>query len=360
MSARPIPESRLPSIDGWRAVSIGLVVASHVSFTRGCPPGVAGVVSGLFDGALGVRLFFAISGFLITWLLLGEARTTGGVSLSGFWLRRMARIFPVYFAFLLVVLLLQLAGRCSEAGSSWLGSLTFSRNFIGRGDSVTIHLWSLAVEEQFYLLWPLAFVTLGLHARRRLAVVILSVVIACCIAVQFFAPEAPDGTVARRLLSHWSFFRQADALAVGCLAAVLAFPRRPTVNGYLVAGCAALLACSFARVSPLWAPGSAVAAVLSTMQVAAFAVLLLDSVTTQRTCYRILNLPVIRGLGLVSYSLYIWHMLFVDHFAPGIPGLFNHWSTWWAFAILTAIASFALIERPMQGLRRRLAAVPRV
>src|ERR1035438_4213326 len=94
----PAPVSRkLPSLDGWRAVSIGLVLLAHSSLTRGFPARFHGVSEVFMLGGLGVRFFFVISGFLITWLLLQEHRRNGRIDLKFFYARRALRILPVCF-----------------------------------------------------------------------------------------------------------------------------------------------------------------------------------------------------------------------------------------------------------------------
>ena len=84
-----------------------------------------------------------------------EAGLTGSISLTRFYIRRALRILPIYVTYLLVLALLTAFGLYHDSPSSWLGALTFTRNMIGQGRSATVQLWSLAVEEQFYLLWPI-------------------------------------------------------------------------------------------------------------------------------------------------------------------------------------------------------------
>src|SRR5688572_18048903 len=91
--------ARVPSLDGWRGVSILLVLVSHFEFSTGFPIGQLGAGGMIAHGDLGVRVFFLLSGFIITHLLLREARETGRVSLKLFYLRRTLRIMPPYFAY---------------------------------------------------------------------------------------------------------------------------------------------------------------------------------------------------------------------------------------------------------------------
>src|SRR5947207_1759718 len=165
--------TRLPSLDGWRAVAIAMVVMSHFTAVRGFSPPAWWTQA--FQGNLGVRIFFVISGLLITYLLLLEAERRGRPSLRSFYTRRVLRIFPVYFLYLGVVVGLTLAGLYTDTATAWIGSLPFTRNFIGQTQSLTGHYWSLAVEEQFYLVWPITLVALRLWERPRTAIGLLMI-----------------------------------------------------------------------------------------------------------------------------------------------------------------------------------------
>src|SRR5436309_1765102 len=147
--------THLPALDGLRAVAVFTVIVYHF--------GIAAV-----PGDLGVSAFFVLSGFLITWLLLHEHAANGTVSLRRFYTRRVLRIFPAYYAFLAVSFAID-----SVRGQPWGSSLGLSSVFYlvnyynaFNGHPVTsiAHAWSLGIEEQFYLLWPM----LLLLYRRRL------------------------------------------------------------------------------------------------------------------------------------------------------------------------------------------------
>jgi len=199
------PSSRLPSLDGWRAVSIIMVLGYHAAMAS--PDSESPVFSMFFDGNLGVRFFFVISGFLITWLLLKESKQTGKVSLNNFYVRRFLRIFPVYFVYVLVLFGLQLFAKFKETPAGWLGMLTFTRNFTdgltANGSMGSAHLWSLSVEEQFYLLWPGLYV-LVCHRSFRLKAALLAIPI-------ITAPIFRIGTYIF-LMDHTRVLQGADAL----------------------------------------------------------------------------------------------------------------------------------------------------
>ena len=152
----------LPGLDGLRAISVLAVLAFHHYFIGGHEQGFAP------GGFLGVEVFFVVSGYLITSLLLAERRETGTVSLRKFWTRRARRLLPALFALLAVVILyalLFLPDSINTLKSNTLAALSYTSNWwliishqsyaaeAGR-PGLLKHLWSLAIEEQFYLIWP--------------------------------------------------------------------------------------------------------------------------------------------------------------------------------------------------------------
>lgn len=152
-------------LDGIRAVAVGLVLFSHSviydEFTWLEP-------IGLGAGYAGVALFFVLSGYLITALLLREEDRTGGISLKLFYLRRSLRLFPALWLYLLIVWMIWRVGLLPHhPWHSFVASLLYIRNLVGQGHE-TAHLWSLSIEEQFYLLWPLVFVAFPKRNRLRL------------------------------------------------------------------------------------------------------------------------------------------------------------------------------------------------
>src|SRR5579863_595725 len=157
----------LPTLDGWRAVAIAMVLFCHARL----PHGFLAPFS--MYGALGVDLFFAISGFIITYRLLDEHRLTGTISLRAFYTRRAFRILPAALAFLACISVLGLAWHVIPLDKSQIAaSLFFFRNYYSSPVAqswYTGHFWSLSVEEHFYLLWPGLLVWAGVRRIPWLA-----------------------------------------------------------------------------------------------------------------------------------------------------------------------------------------------
>jgi len=215
---------RLPSLDGWRAVSIIFVLGNHCTLSSGFPESLGPVFSWLFDGNLGVRFFFVISGFLITYLLVQEHMQTGRISLRKFYMRRALRILPVYSVFLLVMFLLQTFTTWHQPLISWIANLTFTSNFLPVS-LTTVHLWMLAVEEQFYLLWPVILVFLSAKWNERTMFFILGTPLIVApiwreISYRITYMEDSPAKI-RHFFPPGSFLNYFDSLAVGCITAIL-------------------------------------------------------------------------------------------------------------------------------------------
>ena len=151
--------SRIPSLDGLRAISIGMVLTAHLAASVTALEHRPLLLYTIGNGNRGVSVFFVISGFLITSLLLKERELTGKISLRDFYLRRAFRILPPFWVFLACIAVIWKL-RIIETSWTNLGvALIFLRDYIP-GDWWTGHSWSLSVEEQFYLLWPAILVFL--------------------------------------------------------------------------------------------------------------------------------------------------------------------------------------------------------
>ncbi len=200
-----LAKSHLPSLDGLRATAVFLVVFYHADIAWA-------------SGGLGVLAFFVLSGFLITWLLLKEEERSGTISLKSFYARRSLRIFPAFYAYWLLVtaalLLVQKRYVVAQAISSLFYVTNYYQALHGDPNTDFSHTWSLAVEEQFYLLWPVFFLLLK-NARNRLKFLIGAVVgISLYREILVFLVHRDQGYI------YEAFDTRADHLLIGCLLAV--------------------------------------------------------------------------------------------------------------------------------------------
>lgn len=366
--------ARLPSLDGWRALSIVLVLGAHTALTAGFPERLVRPFHHLFDGHMGVRFFFVVSGLLITWLMLSEERKTGRVNLPHFYARRALRILPVYLAFLLVAGMIQYFTTCDHDLTTWIANLTFTRDFFPGGNTLSNHFWSLAVEEQFYLLWPFLFVALAPALRTRIMpfVVVGAILVAFLNRCLWEFP--PSGAPLWKNLFHeWSFFNNVDSLAIGCMAAIwLAaderglrslLTSRPRLvvlvsmlmlaEPYIMHWLADRAWLSPAFKSLSWACWFGLG---RTFQSVGFVALAVQSIMLPSWgLYRCLNWRPVAALGVLSYSIYVWQNIFCAK--PVKFGLIDPWwmtyPLWLVPALAAAILSYHFLEKPFFNLRHR-------
>lgn len=202
-----VSTNRIPSLDGLRTMSIILVIVSHVCFLLH--------FSGAYNvGDLGVRVFFVISGFLITGLLVKECDKTGSINLLRFYFRRTLRIFPAYYFFLIIFVLLAVFGKADISARQFLPVFTYTSNYIFPGNWNLDHAWSLSVEEQFYLIYPGFLLLFG---RRRMEWLLAATLVVCPI-LRFV-----DHRLFIDIHPIWmtkGFHANLDTLAIGCLLAL--------------------------------------------------------------------------------------------------------------------------------------------
>jgi peptidoglycan/LPS O-acetylase OafA/YrhL len=350
-------KEKLPSLDGWRAVSISLVLAAHCVFSGGFSRKLVPALEITGAGGLGVRCFFVISGFLITWLLVSEYEKAGRISLYKFYVRRALRIFPVYFTYLGV---LAFFTHFRQSTPAWIGNVTYTTNFVGSGFS-TFHLWSLGVEEQFYLLWP-ALLVLSVASRKNLwRILLIPLLIAPVVRLLYckhWYPMQMDW-----LFQGYSFFSKFDSLAYGCIGSLLFFYQRERVESFyqrhsnLISWGAATLIVLPMALQQLHFPARLQAAMFDSMQATGFMALLLQSILyPDKGFFRALNWRWVRHIGVLSYSIYIWQQMFCGTKAS----VFSSESAWWIqfpmwipVTLLVAHISYYLLERPFFSLREK-------
>ncbi len=338
----------LPTLDGWRAFAIVAVIFSHAMLPQWIlertPHWFLTVKSG--GGEKGVQLFFAISGFLITSRLIEEWNCFGRISLKRFYIRRVFRILPPAMTYLVVIAILGLAGVITIQWPYWISSACFYRDYmILKGSVFEAHYWTLSVEEQFYLVWP-ALLVLFAVARSRYTASFLILIIWIWRWIAYH--HVWGMTMGRADWTRADFCF--DGLLLGCLYALcLESPKvKQWATKYISVGVVAIcILIILGTGGGTYTPGG------RTIQSVLMPFLIVATILNPQTWLgRLLELPALRWLGRLSYSLYIWQQLFtVRQFSP-----------WYSLQLLplfgVAILSFYCIEKPMIRLGYRLAPPP--
>jgi peptidoglycan/LPS O-acetylase OafA/YrhL len=341
----PLPSAprRFASLDGIRAVAIAIVIVNHAAMAGRFSPTVTSVLQNPLVGlqGLGVTTFFVVSGFLITSILVRELDRSGTIDLTRFLLRRSLRIFPAYFTYVAVVAALGWFGLPQASGRSFVHALTFTMNYAGPHGAWTLgHLWSMASQEQFYLLWPIVFIYAGRRGASRLALGTatltpwLYVVYVTVWPATFAARTTP-----------FAF----DTIAIGCLLALHRdrLARQPWFNTLVDAPISAPLVFALGLLGGMIGtrPG------LLTHPLLAVAVALLVERSVRRPwggLGRLLNSRPLAYLGAASFSLYLWQQIFLRPETAAVA----------PFDVLAAIAvglaSYHAIERPSGALWPKL------
>jgi len=340
-----------PDVEGLRAVAVLLVVLYHAD------------IPWLTGGFVGVDVFFVLSGFVITGLLLRERASTGTTKLLNFYGRRSRRILP---AATLVIILTVLAsyhwlgfltgGDTAEVGRT--ASLFYANfHFISTGTnylasqappSALQNFWSLSVEEQFYVLYPTLFIVTALAWSRVNLRLKLSILLAVSIVASFTwsVVQTPNNAVS----AYFSPFTRAWELALGGLVAVgsvqLAKLPRPAAVAMTWIGLGGILFAGFAYTSTTTYPGSAVA-----LPVIATALVVAGGTAAPRMGAEwILRIPPFRWLGKLSYSLYLWHwpiLIIAAQYAGHSLSVADN-LLWVLLALGLSIVSYFAVENPLR------------
>jgi peptidoglycan/LPS O-acetylase OafA/YrhL len=344
-----LDRGRIPCLDGLRAISIAIVFVEHICATGGYikAGGLWPAVGHM--GMLGVDVFFTISGFLITLLLVREFERTDTICLKGFYTRRFLRLMPAMGVFLLTIFILHLFGQSDATGRNWLHMLTYTVNFDPH-PRLGGHLWSLSIEEQFYFIWPLLLLSLGPRGGRTAAVVWLLAAPLLRFAVFRFHPHDMGR------FDTWTPFR-IDCIAAGCLLGLLAGDprfRRMTRVGGRAAGLLTLAAAVVMVGGYLAGFRISIYEVTIGHSVRAVCIAAIIWLTINNTGSAWANLLETKAfvlVGVLSYSLYLWQQPFL----AGDPDLdkFNL-PVRVLGAVAAAVASYYVVELPFLRLKDRV------
>jgi len=349
----------IPYLDGLRAYSILNVLLDHAivygSATR-VFPWLASRSALPFrlvfaNGGLGVRVFFVLSGFLITRLLLEEFDRSGTISIRGFYARRIARIFPAAYFYILTLVALAWLGLVQLGWRPLTFAATYAWNYGGLGrtpaGAVLAHFWTLSLEEQFYLVWPALLLLAGPNRARRIAIV-------CVVLFPFLRVGSYFAAPGSRSQIEMMFHTGADQILWGALGA---FAVR---NGALermrgmklrwaipwLCGVVVFVLIPFAE---LIVRGTFIATNTSLLALSVMLFILwLLSGEGGALRWGLASWPAIQ-LGLISYSVYIWQQLFLVW--PGTSMLRFPLNV--VVSVVAGLLSYRLLEVPMRRLIRR-------
>jgi peptidoglycan/LPS O-acetylase OafA/YrhL len=349
-----------PDVEGLRAVAVLLVVLCHAG------------VPWLRGGFVGVDVFFVISGYLITGLLLREHERRGRISIAGFYARRVRRILPA--AMLVIVVTLLIAHAWVNAFSydgQYLDEAKWAAMFVANlhygllqtnyfaASNLTaspfLHFWSLAVEEQFYVVWPTLVIIAGFLARRWLRPTVFVLAVGATVASYLYSVHLVDSNL---IWAYYSPLSRAWELGAGAIAATVArptalLPRRLGVvlawaglGAIAYAAVAFSASTSFPGIAALWPVLGALGVIVGG--------------STGLGAGWLLNLPPVRAIGRVSYGWYLLHyppmILWTGISPPGslqdVSGLPVHERLLIAFVTLCiAFVMYYVLERPIRRSR---------
>jgi peptidoglycan/LPS O-acetylase OafA/YrhL len=292
--------SRIPSLDGFRAIAIILVVIEH-TWRGALHP---------FDGKYGVFIFFVISGFLITTLLLKEKANTGTISLRQFYIRRFLRIFPVAYLYLFVLLILNITLSLHVPAASFLSAALYVQNtalFHAPPGYYVGHYWSLSVEEQFYLLFPFLLVR---RSATVYAVITATLIFVIPLITYLYAKLGHDSFVPGLVVAVLQLM---PAILVGSVISVLMFYDiiKLKLTGLMRSVMVVILLLAGGYLISNVATLGTIASLTLGYIFTAIAIVLCFTPGND-FMFRLLNSKVFTIIGIYSYSIYIWQEMFTE------------------------------------------------
>jgi len=341
----------IPGLDGLRAIAVAIVMVAHL--------GLAHVVPGGF----GVTAFFFISGFLITRLLLAEAKVKGRIDLKSFYLRRFVRLYPALLFMLFgTTLLFTLTGISTPSATELFSGIFYTSNIFQVGVDAGITeanmswrpLWSLAVEEHFYLIFPLTLVLAGAFSRRLL-LILLGVLVCVPIwraLVPFVLPNVPAETYTYMMTDA-----RIDSIVWGCLLSCLLDRENwhsilskmtgwfPLLLAFIALGLTFVLRDETFRMTLRY---SAQGAALFVMMVNLY------YFPKIKFALGILEWKPLAWLGVLSYALYLWHFPIADFTYRFVESIWLQVPIILTATLALSCVSYYWVEKPFMALRKRL------
>ena len=359
--------TRINSLDGLRALSIMMVLLAHAAPTMPAALTSSILFQLLANSHLGVKIFFVISGYLITKLLILEKEKNGVISIKQFYLRRIFRIFPIFYIYILTLIILKstIAPSILSSYQDVLPAAFYLWNYKqffmstnGNSNWFLGHFWSLSMEEQFYLLWPFVFVFFYAGSRgSKLTTILLTMIVlmpVVRVATYLWMP-GNRGQIGMMLQTG------GDTILMGCYGAVI--ERKASFKEkylkYLKGNSLVIFAIVFLLViSPLLSnhfKGAYALPIGMSLENILILIFILFSIYVPTTYQRVLQHKILVQIGMLSYSLYVWQQLFLSNLYTSWVNRFPQ-NLFIVFAV--GYISYFLIEKPIMQLRSRFNTVP--
>jgi peptidoglycan/LPS O-acetylase OafA/YrhL len=301
-----LSSSYYPSLNGLRGIAIMMVLLDHLKLSDNL------IYLNIFNGKLGVLIFFVLSGFLITTLCIKEIVATQTISLKDFYIRRVLRIFPVAYLFILVIIILNIVFKLGISYIQIFGAALYLMNFSSYFRKYnftwdTAHFWSLAVEEQFYLIVPFI---LKKNFRVYLSLILL-IVFALPFGIMLQYHFTFLDNVVFNGFTHYLIKFQ--AIAVGCFFSIMMF-KYPVghvlIKTKIIANILAVFLIFYIHYDNLFTVNDIFSGLAISLLIG---YLIVSNIIPERDLiFRILNSKILNTIGVLSYSIYIWQQLFTS------------------------------------------------
>lgn len=350
-----------PVLDGLRGIAVITVMCYHLEFLV---PSLHTVVKG---GFLGVDMFFVLSGFLITSILVKEHDQNGKISLKNFYIRRTLRLMPAFWVFLITLFFLgKYILPANEAAviydnNNFVYAAVYLMNWHHAAGGVLTgnlnHTWSLAIEEQFYIIWSLVLVKAFAEARSRKQIAAGTAFFIILLITQRAIRAALGASID---VLYYSTDTRIDALLIGCLASMLycwkLIPSRIFSSDAFARVSYMAVIVAFAIFIGFFHEDLSLYYGSLSMFSAAVAVMILWLITHKNTVvHKFLEFKPLRWLGLISYGLYLWHYVFYEFAKSRFENVPVQIFVALSLAFVVSSLSFYLIEKPILKIKKRFA-----
>lgn len=344
--------------DGLRAFSIILVVLTHLGMVNIMPQNDYALnrVWVLISGLTGVQVFFSLSGFLITGILLKEQTTTNTINLKNFYIRRFLRLLPPLIIFYVAVGILMYFHKIVTTSVGFTMAVTYTYNFIpARLYSGELgHMWSLAVEEQFYIVWPVILIFIA--APKKLYGILIAIIIACFAAI-YILPGIPmqggASTLGELFLVKRWFLPAVGPIMIGSGFAIFRHYNNDRLTVSMKNNRKILLFAALLYASPLYLPGKLLESNAIFVSFGVSLLLLWIYYNQESKLTNALQLQPLTYIGKISYGIYVYQGFFLrtGPKEEGLPVQFFPFNI--ILTVVVAILSYELFEKQVLKLKNR-------